>query len=256
MTYAKREPLASRAALACRRSPSPRRTRRGRARGASAACRRRRAHAPRRRPRRRRAPTRRPGSAPAARARAASASASASSASSARELLLQRAARRRSSPAARRARPCRSPSTPRSAARAAPRPSLQRRAARVVGREHLVDQAGARRACARCRARYSGSSRSRLRSITRRSSSRICARSSSTHVVASRHALVDGASRRDVRRRRPADRVRAEELHLGLLRREVAQAVGDELVGDVALEVDEEAVVAEARASSGATRAW
>ena len=40
-------------------------------------------------------------------------------------------------------------------------------------------------------------------------------------------------------------RVRAEELHLGLLRREVAEAVGDELVVEVAFEVDEEAVVAE-----------
>ena len=44
----------------------------------------------------------------------------------------------------------------------------------------------------------------------------------------------------------PGDRIRAEELHLRDLGREGAQAVGDELVGDVALEVDEEAVVAEA----------
>ena len=42
------------------------------------------------------------------------------------------------------------------------------------------------------------------------------------------------------------DGIRAEELHVRLLRREGAQAVGHELVGDVALEVDEEAVVPEA----------
>ena len=40
--------------------------------------------------------------------------------------------------------------------------------------------------------------------------------------------------------------VRAEELHVGHLRLEVAEAVGHELVGEVALEVDHEAVVAEA----------
>ena len=41
-------------------------------------------------------------------------------------------------------------------------------------------------------------------------------------------------------------RVGAEELHVGLLRLQVAQAVGHQLVGQVALEVDDEAVVAEA----------
>ncbi len=40
--------------------------------------------------------------------------------------------------------------------------------------------------------------------------------------------------------------VRAEELHVACLILQVAQAVGDELVVDVALEVDQEAVVAEA----------
>ena len=50
--------------------------------------------------------------------------------------------------------------------------------------------------------------------------------------------------------------VGAEELHVGLLEREVAEAVGHHLVGDVTLEVDEEAVVAEALLGGPATRAW
>ena len=40
-------------------------------------------------------------------------------------------------------------------------------------------------------------------------------------------------------------RVRPEELHAALLGVEVAQAVGQQLVGDVAVGVDDEAVVAE-----------
>ena len=49
----------------------------------------------------------------------------------------------------------------------------------------------------------------------------------------------------DGRARRSGRRVRAEELDAGQLGVEVAQAVADHRVGDVALEVDDEAVVAE-----------
>src|SRR6185503_6601686 len=42
------------------------------------------------------------------------------------------------------------------------------------------------------------------------------------------------------------DRERAEELHVGLLRVDIAETVGHELVADVPLAVDEEAVLPEA----------
>src|SRR5215207_11057020 len=93
--------------------------------------------------------------------------------------------------------------------------------------------------------RYAGSSRRRLRSITA-PSLRVLA-DQRAHVghptlgiaVCLRCRVTSGAALRT------GKRVRAEELHLLLLRAEVAEAVGDDLVGDVALEVDEEAVVAE-----------
>ncbi len=119
----------------------------------------------------------------------------------------------------------------------------EQRPSGVVGHEHVVDQPGGD-PLALDPGAVSGSSRSRLRSIT------WCRRAA--HPAAQ---LVDPlrrpAPRLVGRGRRSAllltgDRVRAEELHLGLLGRQVPQAVGDELVGDVAFEVDEEAVVAEA----------
>ena len=153
--------------------------------------------------------------------------------------------RPRSSPAARRARPCRSPSTPRSGGRAAPSTSWMsaRRASSSASTSSISPARTRLRSMPR---RYSGSSRSRLTSITRARPSRICARSCSTHVAACFHARPARAAPLDAGFHRTADRIRAEELHLGLLRREVAQPVGDQLVGDVALDVDEEAVVAEA----------
>ena len=205
MMYANREPLAS---AACSRLDEAHRLaergvveRRARRRVSPTV-----AHAPRRRPRRRRAPTRRPGSAPAARARArarrprrapprasVSSSFSAPAASIFAGALVGRGLadllRRRVLPGAQR-----------------PRPSAAQLALRGVGREHLVDQAGARPACARCPRRYSGSSRSRLRSITASPSADLRRAAPSTHAVASRPRLARrpcGARRRP---RRPADR--------------------------------------------------
>ena len=73
---------------------------------------------------------------------------------------------------------------------------------------------------------------------------RICSRSPSSHLFASRHALP--TARRRTWPSSPATGYEPRNFTCGLLRREVAEAVGDELVGDVAFEVDEEAVVAEA----------
>ncbi len=119
-------------------------------------------------------------------------------------------------------------------------------APRRVGREHVVDQAGRDTLAfdadavvgllaqalevdhtGLMRGRCAGSGRAGRRAT--RSASR------SALVTALRRAWPSA----------PRHRVRAEELHLGLLRREVAETVGDELVVEVALEVDEEAVVAE-----------
>ena len=111
-----------------------------------------------------------------------------------------------------------------------------------VGREHVVDQTG--------RDPLALDARAVLRFVAEPahvdhgvSPPRIWSRRPSSHEVASRHALGDGL---------PAhvafvagDGVGAEELHLCLLRGQVAEAVGDELVVEMALEVDEEAVVAE-----------
>ena len=55
---------------------------------------------------------------------------------------------------------------------------------------------------------------------------------------------------------RAGGRVRTEELHVRQLGVQVAQAVGHHLVGEVALEVDDEAVVARGRAWSAGTPAW
>ena len=242
MMYANREPLASARALGVDEPIASANA--AWSSGGAAACRRRPARAPRRRPRRRRAPTRRPGSGPAARARAA---------------------RRRLAAAP---PPCAASSSFSSAAAsifacrssgAALPISFDAAFWRGAQLLDLLDAArGARRRAAstssirpartRLRSmprRYSGSSRSRLRSITP-SSSRICARSASTHADACFHAVPAGRAALDAGLGRAADRIRAEELHLGLLRREVAQRVGDQLVGDVAFAVDEEAVVAEA----------
>ena len=163
MRYAKREPLI---ATACSRlDPAHRLAERGVVeRRAARACRRRRA-APRRRPRRRRAPTRRPGSAPAARARAPRRRAAASVVLERLQLVLQRAGGRdlrRALVGRGLADLLRRRVLPR---RAAPRPALQRsrRAASAASTSSIRP---ARPACVRCRARYSGSSRSRLRSIT------------------------------------------------------------------------------------------
>ncbi len=75
------------------------------------------------------------------------------------------------------------------------------------------------------------------------SSARIWSRSPPSHAFGVAPRLGDGLAAHVAVV--AGDRVRAEELHLGLLGREVAQAVGDELVVEVAFEVDEEAVVAE-----------
>ena len=55
-----------------------------------------------------------------------------------------------------------------------------------------------------------------------------------------------GAPAGNAGRGRSADRIGAEELDLRLLRREVTQRVCDDLVGDMAFAVDEEAIVAQA----------
>ena len=69
------------------------------------------------------------------------------------------------------------------------------------------------------------------------------ARRSSTQASASRQAA--SAFSRTAGPCSPAAGIGAEELHAGELRVQDAQAVGDHLVGDVAFEVDEKAVVAQ-----------
>ena len=116
---------------------------------------------------------------------------------------------------ARRARPCRSPSTPRSAAPAAPRPRSRAHAVRLVGREHLVDQAGAHALA------LDAAPVLRLVAqpfeIDHASSSRICARNPSTHADAFFHALPTALPALDPGLDRTADGIRAEELHLAVL---------------------------------------
>ena len=151
MTYANREPLASAACVGVDEARSPRRTRRGRA-AARRACRRRPA---------RTSPSSSPPSGTDASAGFGTCSASSRSAR------LER--RRASCSCALAARPSASPRPAifagRSSGAALPisfdaafcrgaqlLDLAEQRAARVVGREHLVDQARRARACARCRA--------------------------------------------------------------------------------------------------------
>ena len=111
-----------------------------------------------------------------------------------------------------------------------------------VGREQVVDQTG--------RDPLALDARAVLRFVAQPaqvdhgvSPPRIWSRRPSSHEVRVAPRLGDGL---------PAhvafvagDGIGAEELHLCLLRGQVAEAVGDELVVEMALEVDEEAVVAE-----------
>ncbi len=225
----------------------PTRSPRRRWRGRTAVDRRRVADGRRRRrprPRRRRARRGRPGSGPAARARATSASAAASSGSRAVSSSFNAAAAAILAGRLVGRRPDRSPSTPRSAGPAAPRVLDEQRPPHVVGRQHLVEQAGRAPACARCRCGSPGSSRSRLRSITvgrvlhaaaqlRRPSGRRRATPSGRGAARGRRrARPRGTNRGTSRGRRFAASVRRQSVTSSS--------------ADVALEVDDEAVVAEA----------
>ena len=231
--YANRDPLASAACSRVDEAEHSPRTRRDRAR-ARRACRRRPSR-PRRRPRRRRAPTRRPGS-------GSGAPSSRSAASATLQRLFLRARAPPSSAAAASIFAGRSsgaalPISFDAAFCRARKPSTSLRA-RDCG---LVERRAPRRSSpsrTRLRSmprRYSGSSRSRLRSITRPvpGSGRAA---TSTHVDACFHAAARGPAPLDAGLDRSADRIRTEELHLALLRRQVAQRVGHHLVGDVALD--------------------
>ena len=114
---------------------------------------------------------------------------------------------------------------------------------RVVRGEHLVDQAGAHALA------FDAAPILRLVAqplqVDHASASRICSRNDSTQVDACFHALPTARRRSTPASAGPPTGYEPRNFTSPCLAREVAQRVGDHLVGDVTFAVDEEAVVAE-----------